>query len=412
MTRTSSQTDARHLGLVHVIPDLIRDLIHMNMRNFFILTAIAAILSAATSCKEQNTPPAEGSRIGYALSFFKTVNSVTPKGENVIVSPYSAGVVLSMLEAGAEGNTKVELDNALNGTLFKAEDLDAEGLTVESANSIWISNSYSVRDRYVAAMENDFDAFVGNYDFSNPSILKMINDWCSEHTNGKITEIIDYLDPVLDKMILVNALYFNAPWVDAFNPDLTHDDVFHAVDGDRTVRMMYRKAVYEYAEYQGFQIAGIPYEGGRYSMYIILPPEDMDLDSNIAYINESVYDTAMNMLSPEEVSLTMPKFKLETSMVLDDALRKMGVNDAFSVAAEFGGISDSGKVLTLGFVKQKCYIDVSEKGTEAAAVTGAQIRMTSVRPETIMNVDRPFVFMIADREAENILFAGKIVTIG
>ncbi len=380
------------------------------MKKIIIMTAIAAALVSATSCKDRQTPPAEGSRIGFAISFFRNVNSVSPKGENVIVSPYSAGVALSMLEAGAEGETKVEFDTALNGTFFKDEDLRGEGAGIaESANSVWISDDFSVKNTYVERLENDFAALVDNVDFSNPSTVREINNWCSEHTNGKITEIVDRLTPDM-VMVLVNALYFNSPWEKAFNPELTHDDVFHGVNGDVTVPMMYRKGVYEYAEYQGFQFVGIPYAGGKYSMYIVLPPADMKIDAALSYMNESVYDAAMGMLGRKEISLTMPKFRLETSMILNETLERMGVKSAFGSAADFRGMSLSGP-LQLDVVKQKCYVDVNEKGTEAAAVTSAQIRLTSLNPVTIMNVDRPFFFMIGDRENENVLFAGKIVTL-
>ncbi len=380
------------------------------MKKIIIMTALAAALVSATSCNEQKNPPAEGSRIGFAISFFKNVNALAPKGENVIVSPYSAGAALSMLEAGAEGKTKIELDKALNGTLFKAEDLSADGAgTVESANSVWISDDFSVRNRYVDLLQKDFGALVDNVDFSSPSTVREINNWCSEHTNGKITEIVDRLSPGM-VMVLVNALYFNSPWKNAFNPELTHDDVFHGVNGDVKVPMMYGKIKCEYAEYMGFQLVGIPYSGGKYSMYIILPPSGMNLNEAVSYIDENIYDKAMGMLGLEEVSLTMPKFRLASSMVLNDALKRMGVESAFSPAADFGGISLSGQTM-LDLVKQKCYIDVSEKGTEAAAVTGMQVRLTSLAPVTTMNVDRPFVFMIADRENENVLFVGKIVSL-
>ena len=174
--------------------------------------------------------------------------------------------------------------------------------------------------------------------------------------------------------------------------------------------MMSVKTSLGYTEYQGFKMVEIPYEGGKYAMYIVLPPEGMDPDSAIPYIGETVYDAAMNSLVPREVALTMPKYKLEASMVLNRTLERMGVKTAFTSAADFKGISLSGP-LQLDLVKQKCYIDVSEKGTEAAAVTSAQIRLTSVRPVTEMTVDRPFLFMIADTEGKNILFAGKIVNL-
>ncbi len=371
------------------------------------MIAISAVIGTAASCGEP-AAPTEGSRTGFALSFFKNVNSVSAKGENVIVSPYSAGAALSMLEAGAEGQTKAEFDNALNGTFFKEENLGGSGgLTVESANSVWISDDFSVRNSYVSTMEKDFGAYIGNRDFSNNETVREMNNWCSENTNGKITDIIDALSPDM-VMVLMNALYFNAPWEKAFNPDLTHDDVFHSVDGGTTVPMMYRKGVYKYAEHQGYQLVKIPYGGGTYAMYIALPPAGVDIDSAVHYLSEEVYDAALDKLGSQEVSLTMPKFKLTSSLVLNKALESMGVREAFSTAANFKGISESGR-LQLDVVKQKCYIDVSEKGTEAAAVTSAQIRLTSLTPETIMNVDRPFIFMIGDDD--NILFIGKIVNL-
>lgn len=374
------------------------------------MTAIVSLLSTATSCGQQNEPPAQGSRIGFALSFFRNVNAVSPSGENVIVSPYSAGVALSMLETGAEGQTKVEIDNALNGTIFKAEDLGGDDkVTVQSSNSAWISSNFSVRNRFVSTLEKDFGAFVDTPDFSSPVAVQEINDWCSDHTSGKITEIIDRLGPDM-VMVLINALYFNAPWAKAFDSENTHDEVFHGRKGDVTIPMMSVKGSFGYTEYQGFKMVEIPYEGGKYAMYIVLPPEGMDIDSAIPYIGETVYEAAMNSLVPREVALTMPKYKLETSMVLNRTLERMGVKTAFTSAADFKGISLSGP-LQVDLVKQKCYIDVSEKGTEAAAVTSIQIRLTSVRPVTEMTVDRPFLFMIADTEGKNIMFAGKILNL-
>ncbi len=379
------------------------------MKKIFTLITLATALAAATSCEEP-APPADGSRIGFAFSFFKTVNSLAPHGENVIVSPYSAGVALSMLEAGAEDETKVEFDDALNGTFYKSEDLGGgNDLTVESANSIWVSNDFSIRNKYVETLEKDFDAYIGNRDFADPGTVKEINDWCAEHTDGKISEIVDNLSPDM-VMMLVNALYFNAPWKLAFNPELTHDDVFYGVDGEVTVPMMFSKASYNYAEFQGFQIVALPYEGGTYVMYVVLPPNGMGVDAAVPFLGEGIFKAAMNMLAPKEISLTMPKYKITTSMILNETLERMGVKSAFASDANFKGVSASGR-LQLDAVRQKCYIDVSEKGTEAAAVTGAQIRMTSVRPETFMTVDRPFMFMITDTDHKNVLFAGKIVNL-
>ena len=143
-----------------------------------------------------------------------------------------------------------------------------------------------------------------------------------------------------------------------------------------------------------------------------MPPADLDANAIIPYIGESAFDAAMGMLSTREVVLTMPKFKLETSLILNRALEKMGIETAFTGAADFKGIAATGN-LALSMVKQQCYIDVSEKGTEAAAVTVAQVRLTSAGISSVarMTVDRPFLFFIRDTQEGNILFAGKIVNL-
>ena len=369
-----------------------------------------AALAVMTACGEPDQKPAEGSQTGFALSFFKNAVASVSSAENVVVSPYSTGVALSMLEAGAEGQTKVELDNALNGSYFKAEDLgDGKDVTVQSSSSVWISDDFSVRNRYVSLLEKDFDAFVTTQNFADPATAQAINNWCSEHTSGKIDQIIDGIGPDM-VMVLVNALYFNAPWAAAFDETAVNEAVFHGRSGDTSVRMMARRATFNYAEYQGARMIEIPYAGGSYAMYVILPPAGMSPESILPYISESLYRSAMSMLQPKEVALNMPQFRMETSLVLNNTLERMGVTTAFSSAADFKGISVMGP-LRLDVIKQKCYIDVNTKGTEAAAVTGAQIRMTSVRPVVSMNVDRPFLFVIADVENKMPLFAGKIVNI-
>lgn len=379
------------------------------MKRFISNVLAVTALLILNSCGTEYEKPVEGSQKVFALSFFKHVVAISESGENVVVSPYSAGVALSMVAEGAEGQTRVEFDDALNGCLFKAADLGSnDTVTVKSANSVWITDDFSVRNRYVSILENDFDAEVVNLDFADPATVRAINNWCSENTEGKINEIVDRLNPGM-VMMLINALYFNAPWADAFLEKNTREGVFHAFNGDVQIPMMAKTDRMNYAEYQGAQMVELPYEGGRYAMYVVLPPKGLSIDKMISYVNEDLYDQAMSMMTAEKVRLTLPKFKLETEMILNKTLQNMGIRTAFSSAADFKGISETGP-LVLDQVKQKCYIDMSEKGTEAAAVTSIGVRMTSARPETVytMNVDRPYVFFIADRSNGNILFAGRV----
>lgn len=379
-------------------------------KTFMALAGAAALLSCGPKYVAPVSEP--GSEIDYSMSFIRSVVAVEDKDANLAVSPYSAGVALSMLAEGAEGQTRAEFNKALNDCLFKSEDLGGnDKITVNSVNSLWVDDNFSVRNRYVSLMQKDFDALVTTLSFGDPATVKAINNWCSEHTNGKITEIIDDLSPN-DVMVLVNALYFKAPWLNSFDEHMTSSAKFHGSKSVSDVEMMARKAYMNYAEYNGCQLVEIPYEGGRYAMYVLLPPEDMDINELIGYLSQESYDVAMNSLQSKEVLLKMPKVKVETSLLLNQSLQHMGIRTAFTGAADFKGISEMGP-LSLGLVKQKCYVEISEKGTEAAAVTSAQIRMTALRPSQYvrMTVDRPYLFFVTDKQESNILFAGRIMNL-
>ena len=380
------------------------------MRNLF-----ATVLAFVTllSCSPKYEKPVEASQAGFAVSFLKSVNAVSGKGENVVVSPYSAAIALSMLEEGAEGQTKAEIDNALGGVAYKAEDLGGnDTIVVKSANSVWIDDNFSPRNRYVSLLQKEFDAFIDVENFASPAAVKAINNWCRENTDGKITEIVDRLSPS-DVMVLINALYFNAPWENEFDPALTTEQPFYGQKKEAEVQMMSGKGYYMYAENQGFQVVELPYLGRGYAMYVVLPPKGADLDKLLSKMDASTYESMKEALAPSQVRVLLPKFKVETSMLLNSALQNMGIRTAFTSAADFSGISESG-ALAVDQVKQKCYMDVSEKGTEAAAVTSVQIRLTSARPVQklpVMRVDRPFFFVIADGAGEKVLFAGKIANL-
>ena len=384
------------------------------MNKLISVAAMFTMICSVISCGQTDVPPTEGSKTGFALSFVKNVDAVSAEEDNIVVSPYSAGVALSMLAEGAEGETKAEMDNALNGCLFRGNELThSDSVTVAASNSVWVDDDFSIRNHYVGLLEKDYDALATTLNFADPATVHAINNWCSEHTQGKITEMFGTL-PANTVMVLANALYFKASWENPFNERLTKDDVFHGLSGDQTVRMMNRKGMYNYAEYQGAQIIELPYSvDDGYSMFVVLPPKDMKTRNLSQYLNESVYKSAMDMLEPAEVKFSLPKMRLETSLSLNPVIKRMGAESAFSAAADFKGITLSGP-LAVSEAKQKCYIDVTERGTEAAAVTTISLALTSLRPEInlkVMKVDRPFLFFIVDKKGDNVLFAGRIMNL-
>ncbi len=379
------------------------------MKNFVLLAAVAAFVSCSSKAQEHAVP--SGSELGFSVSLFRNALRQSAPDADVTVSPYSAGVALSMLMEGAEGQTKTEIDNALGGCLFRKAELgDGDTVTVKSANSVWINDDFSVRNTYVDVLSKEYGAFADVMDFSDPATLKAINNWCSENTAGMVKDVVGKLTPEM-VMILANALYFKAPWEKPFNPSATADAVFHGSKGDSGIPFMNGTLNCGYVEYAGNTLVSIPYEGGRYSMYILLPSEDLGVNGVVSYMTESSLDGVMSHVKNTRVKLSMPKFKVESEMSLVKALEAMGVRTAFNSAADLSGIARG--PLSVSDVYQKAVVEVDEKGSEAAAVTTVTVGLTSARIDAVpsVTVDRPFLYMIADLEADRILFAGRIMNL-
>lgn len=379
------------------------------MKNILLLTALAVFTACSPKVKEDVSE--SGSELGFSLSLFRNALKLARTDANVSVSPYSAGVAVSMVAEGAEGETRVEFDNALNGCLFRNADLGGnDTVKVISANSAWLNDDFAVRNNYVNLLAKDYGALATAYDFADPATLKAINNWCSEHTEGLVDNVLGKLTGDM-KLVLVNALYFKAPWLNPFNPAFTRDAVFHGSKGDRTVSFMSGKVSCEYVEYAGNQFIRLPYEGERYSMYILLPSAESSPEEVVPYITENGLKEVMAHMAPSKVNLRMPKFKVESDMSLVKTLEAMGIRTAFTTAADLGGIAHG--PLYVSEVVQKTVVDVNERGSEAAAATAAVIQLTSARPEKIpsMTIDRPFYYMIADMDSQRILFAGRIMNL-
>ena len=374
-----------------------------------IMAALAVLASCSPKAMQKTTE--NGSELGFSVDFIRHALQVSDPDENLSVSPYSAGVAMSMLTEGAAGETKAELDNALNGCLFTAADLGSnDTVKITSANSVWLDNDFAVRNEYVSHMQKEYDALATVLSFSDPATVSAINDWCAEHTDGMIKGIVGRLTPEM-KMILANALYFKAEWAKTFSAGLTKPGVFHGSKGDTDISFMYKKDHFGYAEYYGNQLIELPYRTGRYAMYILLPAENMNVRDVASYLYESGVKEVIGMLESRQVNLKMPKFKVETDISLVKTFEAMGVRTAFTSAADLSGIARG--PLAVSDVLQKTVVEVNEKGTVAAAVTSVMVGLTSAQPERPANmlIDRPFVYMIADMEQERILFAGKIMNL-
>lgn len=335
-------------------------------------------------------------------------------GGNVVISDMSINMALSMLLEGANGETQTQLEDYLGKTREENRKnnesilsglSELENTTLEIANSLWYDDGlteYGIKSEYINILEESYEASVEEADFSDPATADLINDWCLENTNGLIDEIVSS-DTIANKSaVLANALYFLGTWIDPF-PAAT-ESTFYGFDEDITVDMM-ASQVDEYCE-NDYATAFIKYYYDDFAFVGILPKEEGDF--NLADID--INGLLETKTDEYDVVIKMPKFTVEYSATLSDALKDIGLTDLFNSDADLSGISES---LQVSEILHKTYISVDEEGTEAAAVTSVMVEMTAEMPDTEtrqMFLNRPFAFAIID-SSDNILFLGKIVTL-
>jgi serpin B len=284
-------------------------------------------------------------------------------------------------------------------------------VTMNIANSIWYRQGFDVEQGFLAVNQQYYGAEVSALDFNSPDALNIINGWVAEHTNNKIPGILNQINPE-DVMFLINAIYFYGTWTKEFNPESTHEADFMLHDGSgRTVEMMALKDTMGYLENDLFQLAELDYGRGNYSMVVLLPKYGLSAEELTAELSNSNWDNWISSISQTELTLSLPKFTFGYEKKLNDILTLMGMGIAFDPwGADFTGINANGG-LYISLVKHKTYIEVTEEGTEASAVTVVGVALTTANPgpvTPVMTVDRPFLFAIREKTTNAIVFIGKV----
>jgi serpin B len=390
----------------------------------------------ARSEKPRATPPAEAGAdltelvAGNSAFAFDLYQALRGDEGNLFYSPYSISQALAMTYAGAGGETKRQMADTLGFTLpddrlhpaFNALDLELasraesgrgrEGheFRLNIVNAIWGQEGYAFLPEFLDVLAENYGAGLRLLDFmSAPEESRLvINDWVSEQTEGKVQDLITQgLIDELTRLVLTNAIYFNAPWAYPFRPQETQQGAFHLLDGGEVaVPMMRQWEKLDYAEGEGYQALELPYGLGELSMVILLPQAGQ-FEAFEASLDAGRVDGIVKDLEEWGVSLAMPRFKFESAFDLGETLAAMGMPDAFG-SADFSGMTGS-RDLFISFVVHKAFVSVDEKGTEAAAATGVGVAASAPSQNAEFTVDRPFVFLIRDRETGAILFIGRVV---
>jgi serine protease inhibitor len=388
---------------------------------FGVLLSFAGLMVLASAPADQEKLASANS--GFAFDLLKQIAGEQP-GTNIFISPFSVSTVLQMVANGAAGDTKAEMQRDLKTAGLPAETLNAAckdlnqslnsqtNVILNLANAIWYKEGFHLKPGFVSDNRNYFSAELAGVDFGKPESAQTINQWADTGTHGKIKHVVRHPFPPGTQVILANAIYFKGRWDRPFDKKDTKGHAFNVLPGGKSkqVPMMWQHGKFSCQEGDDFQAVRLSYTGKRLQMFLFLPATNSSPAKLLAELDA---DTWQNKILPgfrdREGTLALPRFKLDYDVTLNDPLKTLGMRQAFTAGANFSAMAD--EPLWVSTVKQKCFVEVNEEGTEAAAVTTVTlVNALMFRPEQPFNmiVDRPFLFVIGDDAKKSILFMGVI----
>jgi serpin B len=368
---------------------------------------------------------------GNSAFAFDLYQKLIDTDQNLFYSPYSISLALAMTYVGARGETAQEMADTLHFYLSQdtlhpafnwldielakrgegAEGKDDEGFRLNIVNAIWGQEDYQFLDDFLDVLAENYGAGLRILDFINSTeeSRSTINEWVKQQTEGRIEELIPQgaIDAAT-RLVLTNAIYFNAAWMYPFDEENTVNGDFNLLNGETiVVPMMNQSELFNYMRGEKYQAVELPYDGNELSMLLIMPDEGSFSSFEQSLDNELV-DDIINQLEIKQVVLSMPKFEFRTELDLKQILPAMGMPTAFSGMADFSGMTGS-RDLYIAEVLHEAFVSVDEAGTEAAAATAVIMNLTSAGETVTMSLDHPFIFLIRDIQTGSVLFIGKVL---
>ena len=361
----------------------------------------------------------------FALQLYGELRS---SAGNLTLSPYSISCALAMTYAGARGDTARQMEQTLHfdpgntslhelfGRLAAALKAAQGSNELSIANAVWPQEKYPFLEEYLNVLNRDYGATVTPLDYereAEPARAK-INQWVDAKTRHKITEVIGpgVLNE-LTRMVLVNAIYFKGTWATPFRENATRPDKFYPQpDTTFTVPFMHKRDEFSYGENDELQVLVLPYIGGHLQMVILLPRRRDGIGPLESSLTPASLASWTSGMRDQEVAVALPRFKLSSGFLLAQALEALGLKDAFDPErADFSGLDGRTHWLCLSEVLHRTYIEVNEKGTEAAAATVLRgflgAKHVPEHPREF-RADHPFLFLIRDAATGSLLFMGRV----
>ena len=362
-------------------------------------------------------------------------NERNQQKENIFFSPYSVSIALAMLHQGSVGQTSHQLETTLGYQLAKlngnkslvswqirkftqeliSEDSNSTSFVLRTGNALITDQKFAILDSYKKNLNQNFYANLFSADFitSGEDVQKLINDWCFNQTNGKISMLLTKPPSPDTKMALLNAIYFKGIWKLKFDPNQTEEGIFYGINGEKFEHVPFMKAkdyfnVGNLAEIDA-DLVELQYEGEELSFYAILPREkNSELKLIKKALNPWYVEAAISRSYSQEIELKLPKLDLKKNYQLVDSLKALGIEDVFGQKSNLSALSTEPN-LAVDEVKHVASIEVNEEGSEAAASTYIGIVRLSLQLNTpVYAFDHPFLFFIRQNKNGQILFIGEI----
>lgn len=354
----------------------------------------------------------------FSFKLLDAANNAMQENEQFVLSPMSASFALSMLlngagsetlenslnELGLSGNTIEEL-NAINHKLLGEINTLDKRASIEFANSLWLNDGSTPETSYINTIKEFYNGSVQNKDFANAGTLKSINNWCSNVTKGNIKELLKELDPK-SKMLLINALYFKAPWEKKFKS--SNNDVFNTISGEQQQVAYMENTLYaKYYDNGKSNVVTLPYGNSAFNFSILLPNEGVSLDECIAELANEDWIAEYEYPRTVELSIKMPKFEVKGQHDFVSVLKAMGITEIFKENADYSKMFPT-EQFVVNNVLQATTFKVDENGSEGSAATVVGGFSAPSGESVNMVVNRPFLFFVRESSTGAILFIGKV----
>lgn len=396
------------------------------MSKSIILSTICFLYFLPCTIVGQNTTDLVDENTTFAFNLYGKLTKKNPN-KNILFSPFSISAAMAMTYAGARNNTEKQIEEVLQFSSQKELHANfsklntqlknnTDSITLGIANGLWAQKGYTFIPEYFELIKTNYNTPLKNVNFKKKrcrkKAIKNINTWVEEKTDKQILQLIEPSDLTKEtRLVLVNAINFYGEWMDSFKKEKTKMQIFKTLESEQKVEFMSQKNDYYYYNDDLISAIQIPYKGNKQSMIIILPLKDNGIIELEKTCDSYYLKNILSDMQKVSVELSIPKFTTESSAELKQTFEKMGMIDAFTKAADFTGMTEKND-LKIDKVIHKAKIEISEKGTKAAAATAVIIiRKTAYIPPTVFNANHPFIYLIRDNNTGTILFMGRLSTI-